>query len=316
MKQWDPNLSPYKKKKILSKSTLQISPPAVLFIGFLVLITIGALLLMLPVAAVAPTSLIEALFTATSAVTVTGLVVLDTGTHFTYFGQVVIAVLIQAGGLGFMTFAVVAAISLGAKLGFNQQLVMKEALDQTSMDKVITTAKFVILYSFVIELVGFVLLTSVWWQEFGLGEAAYQSFFYTISAFNNAGFALRGDSLSAYSASFSVNMIITALFIIGGIGFAVLIDVKTNLRWRKLSLNTRVVLLATLVINLAAFFLVWLLEANNVNTLASLPIGEQALTAWFQAVTPRTAGFNTLPIDQLTDATTTLTIFLMFIGGG
>jgi trk system potassium uptake protein TrkH len=316
MKQWDSKLSPYKKQKASSKSVLQISPPFVLFIGFLALIFVGAILLILPIAAHTPTSLIEALFTATSAVTVTGLAVVDTGTHFTTFGQVVIAILIQIGGLGFMTFAVVAVISLGAKLGFSHKLVMKEALDQTSMENVATIAKSVILYSFVIELIGFILLTIIWRQEFGLWDAAYQSFFYTISAFNNAGFALSSDSLSAYSASFSVNLIITTLFIIGGIGFTVLIDIKTNRTWRKLSLNTRVVLLATFAINLFAFFLIWLLESNNANTLASLPIGEQALTAWFQAVSPRTAGFNTLPIDQLTDATTTFTILLMFIGGG
>ena len=316
MKQWDPKLNPYKKTKIISRSSLKISPPSVLLLGFTLLIVIGTALLSLPIAAHAPTSIIDALFTATSAVTVTGLVVLDTGTHFSYFGQMVIAILIQAGGLGFMTFAVVAALSLGAKLGFNQQLAMKEALDQTSMEQVFKTAKLVLLYSFVIESVGFVLLTLVWWKDFGFLDAAYQSFFYTISAFNNAGFALSNDSLTAYSASFSVNFIISALFITGGIGFAVLIDIKTNKRWRKLTLNTKVVLLASLALNITAFLLIWLLEANNVNTLASLSTGEQALAAWFQAVSPRTAGFNTLPIDQLTDATTTLTILLMFIGGG
>lgn len=316
MKPWDPKLNPYKKPKTFSKSSLKISPPLVLLLGFVLLIVIGTALLLLPIAAHTPTSIIDALFTATSAVTVTGLVVLDTGTHFSYFGQVVIAILIQAGGLGFMTFAVVAALSLGAKLGFNQQLAMKEALDQTSMEQVFTTAKLVLLYSFVIESVGFVLLTLIWWQDFGFFGAAYQSFFYTISAFNNAGFALSSDSLTAYSASFSVNFVISALFITGGIGFAVLIDIKTNKRWRKLTLNTKVVLLASLALNIIAFLLIWLLEANNANTLASLSTSEQALAAWFQAVSPRTAGFNTLPIDQLTDATTTLTILLMFIGGG
>ncbi|WP_339771545.1 TrkH family potassium uptake protein [uncultured Paraglaciecola sp.] len=316
MKPWDPSVKPYKQIKRKSKLNIQLSPPAVLFLGFILLIFVGAGLLMLPMASTVETPLIKALFTATSAVTVTGLVVVDTGSHFTTFGQVVIAGLIQAGGLGFMTFAVVAAISLGARLGLSQQIVMKEALDQTSMEKVVQTAKFVLCYSFVIELVGFVLLTLVWLNEYGLGESAYQAFFYTLSAFNNAGFALRSDSLSAYSASFSINAIITALFIIGGIGFAVLIDIKTHKHWRRLSVNTRIVLSATLAINLIAFFLIWLLEANNPKTLGALPLGEQALTAWFQAVTPRTAGFNTLPIEHLTDASTTLTILLMFIGGG
>ena len=252
MKPWDPSVKPYKQSKQSSALNINLSPPAVLILGFIVLIFIGAGLLMIPAASSVETSFIKALFTATSAVTVTGLVVVDTGSHFTTFGQVVIAGLIQAGGLGFMTFAVVAAISLGARLGLNQQIVLKEAMDQTSMEKVIQTAKFVLCYSIVIELIGFILLTAVWLNEYGFTEAAYQAFFYTLSAFNNAGFALRSDSLSAYSASISVNVIITALFIIGGIGFAVLIDIKTNKRWRKLSVNTRIVLLATLVINVAS----------------------------------------------------------------
>lgn len=316
MKQWQTKLSPYKQYDRQAKSKFTLSPPAILLCGFLVLIFIGTLLLQLPFAAISDTSFLQALFTATSAVTVTGLVVVDTGTHFTYFGQVVIAILIQAGGLGFMTFAVVAALSLGAKIGLGPQMVMKEALGQTSMEKVVTTAKFVIVYSFAIEAVGFILLSLTWWDEYGPSQAMYHAFFYTISAFNNAGFALSADSLSAYSASISVNLVITALFIIGGIGFAVLIDVRTNKRWRKLSLNTKVVILATLIINITAFFMIWLLEANNQLTLGALPLGEQALTAWFQAVTPRTAGFNTLPIEHLTDASTTFIILLMFIGGG
>ena len=316
MKTWLPQYLPYKRLKPLSSRTLKLSPPAVLALGFLALIVLGALLLLLPIATTAPLSVLEALFTATSAVTVTGLVVVDTGSHFSVFGQVVIAMLIQAGGLGFMTFAVVAAISLGAKIGLTQQKVAQEAMNQTSLLHIVQTAKAVLLYSLVIELIGVVLLTLVWQQELGIATALYHAFFYTISAFNNAGFALDSASLMPYAGSVSVNLIITSLFIIGGIGFTVLMDLNKQRRWQLLSVNTRIVLLATLVINVIAFVLIWLLEANNPATLANLSIKDQALAAWFQAVTPRTAGFNTLDYSQMTDASNVLTILLMFIGGG
>ena len=316
MKAWLPQHLPYKRLTPLSTHVLKLSPPAVLALGFMALIVTGTLLLLLPVATTAPLSLLQALFTATSAVTVTGLVVVDTGSHFSVFGQVVIAMLIQAGGLGFMTFAVVAAISLGTKIGLTQQKVAQEAMNQTSLAHIVQTAKAVLLYSLVIELIGVVLLTLVWQQELGIVTALYYAFFYTISAFNNAGFALDSTSLMPYAGSVSVNLIITSLFIIGGIGFTVLMDLKKQRRWQLLSVNTRIVLLATLVINVIAFVLIWLLEANNPATLANLSIKDQALAAWFQAVTPRTAGFNTLDYSQMTDASNVLTLLLMFIGGG
>lgn len=316
MKNWLPENLPYLRLPATKVSRLSLSPPAVLAFGFLGLILLGTLLLLLPFATTAPITLLQALFTATSAVTVTGLVVLDTGSQFSQFGQVVIALLIQAGGLGFMTFAVVAAISLGAKIGLSQQKIAQEALGQTSLAQVTTIAKAVLLYALVIELVGIVLLTLTWWSELGFASALYHGFFYTISAFNNAGFALSSDSLMSYVGSIPVNLIITSLFVIGGIGFVVLIDVKKHRRWQLLSTNTKVILLATLLINLCAFSLIWLLEANNPATLQQLSIKDQALAAWFQAVTPRTAGFNTLDYSSMTDASNILTLLLMFIGGG
>ncbi|MEK7708539.1 MAG: TrkH family potassium uptake protein [Pseudomonadota bacterium] len=316
MKPWDPHVLPYKVVRVAKKNVLNISPPAVLFFGFILLIAIGSLLLKLPFATHAGTSWLQTIFTATSAVTVTGLVVLDTGTHFTLFGQIIIALLIQIGGLSFMTFAIVAALSLGARLGIGQQLIAQEAFNQTSLEKVTYIAKYVLIYSLLIELTGFVLLTVTWLDNLGFGKAAYHAFFYTISAFNNAGFALNSNSLMPYSNDLSVNLIITALFIIGGIGFLVLIDLRTQKSWHKLSVNTKIVLISTLIINFCAFVLIWILEAQNPATLGLLSSSDQAIAAWFQAVTPRTAGFNTLAIEELTNATTTLMILLMFIGGG
>lgn len=316
MKNWLPENLPYVRLPTAKVSRISLSPPVVLALGFLGLILLGSLLLLLPFATTVPITLLQALFTATSAVTVTGLVVVDTGSQFSQFGQIVIALLIQAGGLGFMTFAVVAAISLGAKIGLSQQKIAQEALGQTSLAQVTTIAKAVLLYALVIELIGILLLTLTWWSELGFANALYHGFFYTISAFNNAGFALSSDSLMPYAGSIPVNLIITGLFVIGGIGFTVLIDLKKHRRWQLLSTNTKVILLATLLINLCAFSLIWLLEANNPATLQQLSIKEQALAAWFQAVTPRTAGFNTLDYSSMTDASNILTLLLMFIGGG
>ena len=316
MKNWLPQQLPYVRLPSGKVSRVSLSPPAVLALGFLALILLGTLLLLLPLATIQPINLLQALFTATSAVTVTGLVVVDTGSQFSHFGQIVIALLIQAGGLGFMTFAVVAAISLGAKIGLSQQKIAQEALGQTSLDQVTTIAKAVLLYALLIELIGVLLLTLTWWSELGFVTALYHGFFYTISAFNNAGFALSSDSLMPYAGSIPVNLIITGLFVIGGIGFTVLIDVKKHRRWQLLSTNTRLILLATLLINLCAFILIWLLEANNPATLQQLSVKDQALAAWFQAVTPRTAGFNTLDYSSMTDASNILTLLLMFIGGG
>lgn len=316
MKPWDPHVLPYKAARVAKDNVLNISPPAVLFFGFILLIAIGSLLLKLPFATYTETSWLQSIFTATSAVTVTGLLILDTGTHFTLFGQIVIALLIQTGGLSFMTFAIVAALSLGARLGIGQQLIAQEAFNQTSLEKVTYIAKYVLIYSLLIELTGFVLLTVTWLNDLGFGKATYHAFFYTISAFNNAGFALNSNSLMPYSSSLSINLIITALIIIGGIGFLVLIDIRTQKRWHKLSINTKIVLVSTLIINFCAFVLIWILEAQNPATLGLLSSADQAMAAWFQAITPRTAGFNTLAIEELTNATTTLMILLMFIGGG
>lgn len=316
MKNWDPYYYPYVTPSIAKKKVLQLSPPAVLFLGFVALIIIGSLLLKLPIATTSTITWMQSIFTATSAVTVTGLVVIDTGTQFTHFGQIVIAILIQAGGLGFMTFAILAAISLGAKIDIGKQIIAQEALGQTSLDKLFETAKYVVIYSIIIELIGIFLLTVIWWDDYNLGKAIYHAFFYSISAFNNAGFALDANGLMAFRGDLWVNIVITSLFIIGGIGFTVLIDIKNQHRWHCLSLNTRLILLATFIVNLFAFFTIWALEANNNQTLANLSWGDQAIAAWFQAVTPRTAGFNTLPIDGLTDSSTTLMLLLMFIGGG
>nr|WP_240687686.1 TrkH family potassium uptake protein [Alkanindiges illinoisensis] len=302
--------------KVFNRFTIDLSPPMVLAVGFLSLIIIGTLLLKLPFVSHHSISWMDAWFTASSAVTITGLSAIDIGSSFNLAGQLIVAILIQLGGLGFMTFAVVAALGLRSKMGLGHQLLAQEALGQTSLARVGQVARAVVIYSLFFELIGFVLLTLAWQGQFGWGQSAYLAFFHCISAFNNAGFALFPDSLMSFAHHTAINFIISGLFIIGGIGFVVLMDVRQHRKWNLLSPNTRIVLIATLIINVVAFLLVWLLEARNPATLAQLSTSDQMLTAWFQATVPRSSGFNTLPIHELNDATTVLMLLLMFIGGG
>lgn len=240
----------------------------------------------------------------------------DTGTQFTLFGQVVIALLIQCGGLGLMTFAIVTLIALGGKIGFLERTVAREAFNQTDSSTLVATAKSVLMFALTVELVGMTILTWYWNDELGWATSLFHGFFYTISAFNNAGFALSADSLMPYVDDPVVNLTITGLFIIGGLGFSVWMDLKRNRRWSKLTVYSRMMITGTVLINAMTVIAIYLIERDNPNTLAPLSELGKWLASWFQAVTPRTAGFNTLAIDQLEDATTAIILVLMFIGGG
>ncbi|WP_377110305.1 TrkH family potassium uptake protein [Pseudoalteromonas sp. R86517] len=313
---WQANVLPKPFNHRLNGFKKQINPPLILTCGFIVLIVLGTGLLLLPVASVQSLSFMQAFFTASSAVTVTGLVVVDTGTVLTTFGQSVVMVLIQIGGIGFMTLAVISFLTMGKNLGLKQRLLASQAFDTSDLNGVIHIAKCVVLYSLIIESIAFLLLFINWIDKYSVTQAAYQSLFYTISAFNNAGFALHSNSLATFKSDAATNFIISGLFIVGGLGFTVLIDIYQQRRWSKLSTNTRLVLIATAIINSCAFLLIFLFEYSNPATLASLPFDDQILAAWFQAVTPRTAGFNTLAISDLTADSTLLTLLLMIIGGG
>lgn len=312
---WHPSVSPIERKPKAGKKLLG-APPLILSGSFLLLILLGAALLKLPLATHEPIHWIESLFTATSAVTVTGLVVVDTGTRFTLFGQTVIALLIQCGGLGLMTFAIVTLIALGGKIGFLERTIAREAFNQTDSSTLVATAKSVLLFALGVELIGIIILTLHWSDELGWQTSLFHGFFYTISAFNNAGFALSADSLMPYVDDPIVNLTITGLFIVGGLGFSVWIDLKRHRRWSKLAVYSRMMILGTILINGVALIAIYLIEYDNPNTLVPLSESGKWFASWFQAVTPRTAGFNTLAIDQLEDATTAIMLVLMFIGGG
>lgn len=299
-----------------SGSKSSFNPPRLLLEAFVVLIGMGACLLKLPFATVEPVTWMEAAFTATSAVTVTGLVVVDTGSQFTYFGQLVILTLIQLGGLGLMTFAVLTALALGFKLRLKHQLVAQEAFNEISLQTARGAGGSIALFALTAEAIGIVLLSLFFVPELGWAEGLYQALFYTISAFNNAGFALSPDSLSAYVGHSGISLVVTGLFITGGLGYIVIMELLDKRRWSQLSVYVKVILLATLLLNLSATAAILLLEFGNPATLGALDsFGDKLLAAWFQGVTPRTAGFNTLDIGALTAGTSVLMLLLMFIGG-
>ncbi|WP_216934229.1 MULTISPECIES: TrkH family potassium uptake protein [unclassified Acinetobacter] len=305
-----------KSSDLKQHRTINLSPPSLLALGFLGLILIGSLLLMLPIAHHGEISWLDAIFTATSAVTITGLSVVNVGEAYTVFGQIVIMFLLQCGGLGFMTFAILAVMSLAPKMGLKQQVMAQESIGQTSLKKVSFTIKAVFLYSLFFEAIGTLILTLSWLKEYQFSDALFYAAFYSVSAFNNGGFSLFPNSLMGFSGQYLITFTISMLYIIGGVGFLVLMDVKKNKRWRKLSPNSKLILSTILGLNLIAFIVIWLLEASNPQTLGLMSLGDQAVNAWFHATVPRSSGFHSLPMEQMSDASTLVTMLLMFIGGG
>lgn len=316
MRNWLPLQGYQTYKRIKRTGMLRASPPVILAAGFFALILLGTSLLNLPIAQKQPINLFEAFFMATSAVTVTGLTVFDPSTMLTAFGQIVLISLVQLGGLGFVTFAVLAAITLGKKMSLQHQALALEAFNQTSVSKIQRTALSVIKISLCIEGIAALALTLWWWREFPLSTAMPQAVFHTIAAFNNAGLSLFPFSLARFVDDPVTILVITGSIILGGIGFTVLSDVSHKKRWATLMPYTKLMLVATLALNLAGFAAIWLLEFNNTATLGALPFHGQALAAWLQSVTARTAGFTSIDITQLHDSTSLVLMLLMFIGGG
>ena len=303
-----------------SRKFIRINPAQTLSLGFLCLIVIGTLLLMLPFATLDRhhLSFVDALFEATSAVCVTGLAVVDTETTFTLFGQIVLMVLIQVGGLGFMTFGILIALFLGKNIGLKGRLMIQESLNQLSIEGMVRLVKFVVIFTFLIEGIGALILAIGWANDFGFQDSLYYGIFHSISAFNNAGFDLMGGmgSVTGYVGDVTIILTLSSLFIIGGIGYTVILDVLRNKSIRKLSLHTKLVLIITLVLNVVGTVLIFTLEYNNPGTLGSLPFKDKVLGAYFHGVVPRTAGFNSLNTADLTLSSQFVTMLLMFIGGG
>ncbi|MEX2416450.1 MAG: TrkH family potassium uptake protein [Paenibacillaceae bacterium] len=299
-----------------TNKSIILSPHQWMILGFAFIIFIGALLLVLPMASSTGESIgfLDAFFTSTSAVCVTGLVVLDTGQDFTIFGQIVIMILIQIGGLGFMTFGVIIAIILGKKLGLKHRLLIQESTKSTTIQGLVRLSLHIFMIAFVFEIIASIILTIRWFGQMGLKNALYYAVFHSISAFNNAGFALWPDSLSRYVGDPTVNIVITLLFIIGGIGFTVILDVYNKRKWHTLSVHSKIVIVTSTVLSLAGFLFIFILELINPAIFGTLTWGEKLWAAFFQGLTPRTAGFNTIDIASMLEASQFFIIFLMFIG--
>ena len=294
----------------------KINPPLFIILGFIIIILMGAFLLALPIASSSGESLglLDSLFTATSALCVTGLVVFDTGSDYSMFGQVVIMILIQLGGLGFMTFGVTSAVLLGKKIGLRERLLIQESTHSITNSGLVRLTLNILLITLLFELLATVILTLRWYEEMGLLKALYYALFHSVSAFNNAGFALWPDSLSRYVGDPIVNLVITSLFIIGGIGFTVIMDLYTKRKWNKLSLNSKIALVTTAILCVAGFIFILMLESMNPKTFGELSLGQRLWAAYFQGVVPRTAGFNTIDISQMMTASQLFIVILMFVG--
>lgn len=292
-------------------------PPAVLATGYLALVVLGALLLMLPPMARTPVRLVDALFTSTSAVTVTGLGVIDTEHVLTFWGQLVVAVLIQLGGLGLMTFAVLVWSALGRPLGITQGVYLREDLNQTSYVQLTRLVRTIFRVVIIAELAGAMLLCLSFMPAHGLAAGLWHAIFHSISAFNNAGFSTFSPGLTIYATDPIVNTVIPALFITGGIGYVVVSDIYRRPFWRGWSLHTRLMIIGTAVLILLGVGITAVLEWNNPRTLGQFDSTTARLAvAWFQGVTTRTAGFNTTDISGLHDSTSLFYMALMIIGGG
>ncbi|WP_410981815.1 TrkH family potassium uptake protein [Bacillus cereus] len=300
----------------MKRINIRMSPPRVLTLSFITLTIIGTCLLKLPISTTTPISWLDALFTTVSACTVTGLGVVDTGKVFTLFGQIVILTLIQVGGLGIMSFAVLIAIMLGRKIGLQNRILLQQALNQTNIGGVIRLAKSLFLFSFTIECFATLLLAFEWIPKYGVSSGLYYSFFHAISAFNNAGFSIWTDNLMSQSHSILVNVVISSLIILGGIGFTVVVDIKRKRNFKNLTLHSKLMLSSTLIVNIAATILIFIFEFHNPISMKGFTPFEEGLAAYFQAVSTRTAGFNTVDMAQLTKPSLLLMMLLMFIGAG
>lgn len=301
-----------------------VNPARTICLGFVAVISIGALLLMLPIASSSGTwsDPITALFTSTSAVCVTGLSVVDVGKFYSFFGQAVLVLLVQIGGLGYMTATSFLLLLIGRRFSLRDKITLQQSLDIPGIRGGSQLVQSIIAVTLLFELTGVFVMIPIFSQRFDLGESIWQSIFHSINAFNNAGFSLLSDGLVSYVHSPVMNSIITLLIIFGGIGYQVILEgylwlrakVDRNSDYIPFSLNFKVVVSTTLVLLTLGTLMIWLGEFSNPETLANLSLPDQFMAAWFQSVTSRTAGFNTIDNGKMTTTALFITIALMFIG--
>lgn len=293
-------------------------------LGFLAVITVGTILLMMPFSTSNGTwnDLIVALFTSTSAVCVTGLSVVDPGTYFSFWGQLFIALLAQIGGLGYMTTTTFLILLVGRKFDLRHKMAIQQALDRPGMSGSTQIIRSIIATTLIFEITGAFLLLPAFVPKYGWSQGLWLAIFHSVNAWNNAGFSLFKDNLIGYQSSFLVVFTITGLIIFGGIGYQVILEMYIWLRDRLtkktvnlvFSLDFKVATITTIILLLIGTIVFFAIEIRNPQTFGNLSVIDQLLVAWFQSVTPRTAGFNTIDIGKMTNAGLFITIALMFIG--
>ena len=296
---------------------IMVKPGMVLVIGIATIILIGAILLNLPMASNNGLSIgfIDSLLTATSAVSVTGLVPVNTAEHWTIFGKIVILALIQVGGFGFMTSATLIAFITGKRIGLKERLIMQEQFNQDSFAGIVKLTKFVIFFTLTSEAIGALLLSLKFIPLYGTFTGVGYSIFHSISAFCNAGFDIIGDSMVPFVGDTLINFTIMGLIILGGLGYTVYLDIARQKTFKKLSLHTKIVLTVSSSLILVGALFIFITEYSNPETLASLPLYHKILASFFQSVVARTAGFYSINLSGMFNAASLFIIMLMFIGG-
>lgn len=299
-------------------NNIRKEPARFIILTFLLIILIGGLLLSLPISSKSGkfTNPINALFTSTSATCVTGLVVVDTGTHYSIFGQIIILILIQIGGLSYMTIFTFLALLLGRKIPLLDRIILKESINFFSIGGIIKLARRIFFIVLLFEGIGAIILGTIFIKDYGILKGLFYGLFHSISAFCNAGFDLLGNfkSLINYKGNILLNITFILLIVTGGIGFGVISEIIDLPKSKKLSVHAKLVLTVTAILITVGAIFIFILERNNLTTLKFLPIKEKILVSIFQAITPRTAGFSTINISYLNLGTLLLIMLFMFIG--
>jgi trk system potassium uptake protein TrkH len=292
-----------------------LSPTRIFVLSFAGVILVGAIFLSFSFSVIKdPLTFVDALFTSASAVCVTGLVVIDIGKDLSLLGQVITIVLFQVGGLGIITFSTVFFVLMGRGISFKGREIVQSTFLHTPTRDFITIVKSVLKFTFFFEFIGMLLLFTRFSQDFPMGVALYQAIYHAISAFNNCGYSLFSDSLIGYQGDLVINLTITGLIILGGLGFIVQYEIFSKLKGiqKKFSIHSRIVLGTTAILVFGGAIIFYLFERNHI--IKDLPILTKVLVSLFQSITPRTCGFNTVDIGLLTNATVLFLIVLMFIG--
>lgn len=313
----------YPLRKIY-ESYLGMTVSRTICLGFLAVITVGTILLMLPFSTTSGNwnDPIVALFTSTSAVCVTGLSVVDPGTYFSFWGQFFIALLVQIGGLGYMTTTTFLILLIGRKFDLRDKIAIQQALDRPGMSGSAQVIRSIIATTLIFEITGVFLLLPAFVPDHGWNKGLWLAIFHSVNSWNNAGFSLFKDNLIGYQSSLLVVFTVTTLIIFGGIGYQVILEMYLWLRdriFKKIacqvfSLDFKVATSTTLLLLFVGTLAFLSIEFRNPETFGGMNLRDQLLLAWFQSVTPRTAGFNTIDIGKMTTAGLFITIALMFIG--